>query len=99
MLKQKKAKNWNRKIKKTTKDQNIPSEIGLRDVGWSSWKLNGNLGEIDHLSETKWASLAAQLVKNHPAMRETLVQFLGFPLEMGKPTHSSILAWRIPWTV
>ena len=47
------------------------------------------------------ASLIAQLVKNLPSMRETLVQFLGQkdPLEKGKATHSSILAWRIPWTV
>ena len=47
------------------------------------------------------ASLIAQLVKNPPAMQETLVQFLGWedPLEKGKATHSSILAWRILWTV
>ena len=39
----------------------------------------------------------AQLVKNLPAMWETWVQFLGWedPLEKGKATHSSILAWRI----
>ena len=43
----------------------------------------------------------AQLVKNPPAMRETWVRSLGWedPLEKGKATHSSILAWRIPWTV
>ena len=42
----------------------------------------------------------AQLVKNPPIMRETWVQSLGWkdPLEKGKATHSSILAWRIPWT-
>ena len=47
------------------------------------------------------ASLMAQLVKNLPAMQETWVQSLGFedPLEKGKATHSSILAWRILWTV
>ena len=47
-----------------------------------------------------WAPLVAQLVKNPPAMRETRVQSLGWehPLEKGKATHSSILAWRIPWT-
>ena len=47
------------------------------------------------------ASLTAQLVKNPPAVQETLVPFLGQedPLEKGKATHSSILAWRIPWTV
>ena len=42
----------------------------------------------------------AQLVKHLPAMRETWVQFLGqeVPLEKEMATHSSILAWRIPWT-
>ena len=45
-----------------------------------------------------WASLVAQLVKNLLAMRETWVRSLGWedPLEEGKATHSSILAWRIP---
>ena len=48
-----------------------------------------------------WASLVAQLVKNPPAKQETWVQSLGWKdsLEKGKATHSSILAWRIPWTV
>ena len=43
----------------------------------------------------------AQLVKNLPAMWETWFPPLGWedPLEKGKATHSSILAWRIPWTV
>jgi len=43
-------------------------------------------------------SLIAQLVTNPPAMQEIPVQFLGWedPLEQGKATHSSILAWRIP---
>ena len=47
------------------------------------------------------ASLIARLVKNLLAMQKTLVRFLGWedPLEKGKATHSSILAWRIPWTV
>ena len=47
----------------------------------------------------KRASLVAQLVKNLPAMQEAWVRFLGWedPLEKGKATHSSILAWRIPW--
>ena len=51
------------------------------------------------LSSWKRASLAAQLVKNLPAMRETWVQSPGWDdlLEKGKATHSSILAWRIPW--
>ena len=47
------------------------------------------------------ASLVAELVKNPPAMRETWVRSLGWedPLEEGKATLSSILAWKIPWTV
>ena len=47
------------------------------------------------------ASLIAQLVKNPPAMQETWVGFLGWedPLKKAKAAHSSILAWRIPWTV
>ena len=42
----------------------------------------------------------AQMVKNLPAMQETWVQFLGQedPLEKEMATHSSILAWKIPWT-
>ena len=49
---------------------------------------------------SKWASLIAQSVKNLPAMQKTRVQFLGQedPLEKERATHSSILAWRIPWT-
>ena len=44
------------------------------------------------------ASLAAQMVKNLPAMQETWVQSLGWedPVEEGMVTHSSILSWRIP---
>ena len=46
-------------------------------------------------------SLVAQLVKNLPAMQETWVRSLGWedPVEEGKATHSSVLTWRIPWTV
>ena len=56
---------------------------------------------IDYPLQYSWASLVAQLVKNPPAMWETWVQSLGWedPLEKGKTTHSSILAWRIPQTV
>ena len=48
-----------------------------------------------------WASLVAQLVKNLLAMQETWVPSLGWddPLEKGKATHCSVLAWRIPCTV
>ena len=60
------------------------------DPYWSSTFYIGNL-------RRPWASLEAQLVKNPPAMQESL----GWedPLEKGKATHSSILVWRIPWTV
>ena len=46
------------------------------------------------------AFLLAQMVKNLPEMQEIWVQSLGQedPLEKGMATHSSILAWRIPWT-
>ena len=70
--------------------------------------LAGLVGQEDPLEKVigyplqySWASLVAQLVKNPPAMQETWVQSLGWedPLEKGMATHSSILAWRIPWTV
>ena len=61
---------------------------------YKSWKANYPL-------QCSWASLVAQLVKNPPAMQETWVWSLGWedPLEKGKSTYSSILAWRMPWTV
>jgi hypothetical protein len=48
----------------------------------------------------KRASLVAQMVKCLPAMQETWVQLLGWedPLEKEMATHSSTLAWKIPWT-
>ena len=56
---------------------------------------------IGYPLQYSWASLVAQLVKNPPAMRETWVRSLGWEdsLEKGKAPHSSILAWKIPWTV
>ena len=49
---------------------------------------------------SSWVSLVAQVVKNLPVMQEIWVLSLGWkdPLEEGIATHSSILAWRIPWT-
>ena len=49
---------------------------------------------------SSWASLVAQSVKNLPAMQETWVPSLGWedPLEEEMVTHSSVLAWEIPWT-
>ena len=53
-------------------------------------------GKVLHV----WASLVAQTLKNPPAMWETWLQSLGWedPLEEGMATHSSVFAWRIPWT-
>ena len=65
--------------------------------GWG-----GSPGEgIGYPLQYSWASLVAQLIKNLPAMQETWVPSLGWEdaLEKGMATHSSILAWRIPWTV
>ena len=51
-------------------------------------------------NQVNWASLVAQLVKNLPAVQKTQVRSLGQddPLEKEMATHSSILAWRIPYT-
>ena len=56
---------------------------------------------IGYPLQYSWASLRAQLVKNPPTRQETWVRSLGWedPLEKVKATHSSILAWRTPWTV
>ena len=81
-------------------------------VGKESACSAGNPGSIPGLErfpgeglgyplQYSWTSLVAQLVNNLPAMWETWVRSLGRddPLEKGKATHSSILAWRIPWAV
>ena len=70
-------------------------ETPVKFLGWEDpleWKIP---------FQYSWASLMAQLVKNPPAVWETWVQSLGWedPQEKGMATHSSILAWRIPWTV
>ena len=64
--------------------------------------LERSAGEgIGYPLQYSWSSLVAQLVKNLPAMEATWVRSLVWedPLEKGTATHSSILAWRIPWTV
>ena len=52
------------------------------------------------MKEDRWVSLVIEMVKNLPAMWETQVRSLGWedPLEKEMATHSSTLAWRIPWT-
>ena len=62
----------------------------------SGWSTGEGMG---YPLQNSWASLVAQLIENPPTIRETWVRSLGWedPLEKGKATHSSILAWRIPW--
>ena len=77
------------------------SSCNVGDPG-SVPRLGRSAGEgIGYSLQYSWASFVAQLVKNPPAVRETWVGSLGWedPLEKGKATHASILAWRIPWTV
>ena len=73
------------------------SGIEIGSNAWGSLNddyLPSNPHLVNHLI------LVAQLVKNPPAMQETQVWSLGGEdlLEKGMATHSSILAWRIPWT-
>ena len=57
--------------------------------------------DIGYSLQYSWTSLVAQLVKNLPAVWETWVRSLGWedPLKKGKATYSSMLAFRIPWTL
>ena len=63
-------------------------------------KSRTRLSDFTSLHAPRQASLVAQTVKNLPAMQETWVRSLGWEdsLEKGVATHSSILAWRVPWT-
>ena len=69
-----------------------------RGIDWSHF-LFKEWKSIYALPLFYWASLVAQMVKNLPAMQEIQVWSLGwdYPLEKGMATHSSVLAWRIPW--
>ena len=62
------------------------------------WRRSPGEGRVGYPLQYSWASL---VVKNPPAMWETWAPSLGWedPLEKGTATHSSILPWRIPWTV
>ena len=85
-----------------------PGEIVMDREAWhdavhgvtNSWTQFSNNNNNNIIIQTK-STLVAQLVKNLPAVQETWVQSLGWedPLEKGEATHSSILAWRIPWTI
>ena len=84
---------------------------GRRRRGWERMRwidsitvsIDISLSKIREIGKDRGtlASLITQSVKNPPAMQETLVRFLCWEdlLQKGKATHSSILAWRIPWTV
>ena len=76
------------------------SACNARDLGLSPGLERSPREGNGYPLQYSWASLVDHLVKNLPARRETWVQTLGWkdPLEKGKATHSSILAWRIPRT-
>ena len=61
---------------------------------------SGRVGGSDELKDWDMGFPGDSVVKNLPAMQETWVQSLGLgdPLEKEMATHSSFLAWRIPWT-
>ena len=73
-------------------------------VGKESACSAGDLGSIPGLGRSplqhSWAFLVTQLVKNPLAFQETWVRSLIWEdsLQKGTATHSSVLAWRIPWT-
>ena len=77
------------------------STCNARDPGLIPGSGRSAREGISYPLQYSWASCMTQLVKNLPAIQETLVWFLGQedPLEKEKTTHSSILAWRIPWTM
>jgi len=91
-----------------------PCSLPIRHWPWKLWSKSSKIAQVADdpawpsmcgCSNSKGqfkgrASLVASMVKNPPAMRETWVRSLGWEdlLEEGMATHSSILAWRIPWT-
>ena len=82
--------------------KNLPTNAeNTRDAGPIPGLGRSPREEIGYPLQYSWASLVAQLAKNLPAMWEIWVQSLGWedPLEKGKATHSTILAWRIPRTI
>ena len=77
------------------------SACNTGDPGSIPWSGRSTGEGIGCPLQSSWTFLVAQLVKKPPAMRETWLRSLGWedPLEKGKATYSSILAWRILWTV
>ena len=70
------------------------------DTWYRMAKMPYNIVDNSKASTSDWTSLVAQMVKYLPTMWETRVQSLGWEdlLEKEMATHSSILAWKIPWT-
>ena len=87
------------KVKEESEKGGLKLNIQKTNIMANRWGNNGNGDRL--FWGTPRASLVAQRIKHLPAMQETWVQSLGWedPLKKGKATHSSILAWRIPWTV
>ena len=88
--------------------ENSQGMLSIADGSSRSWSMSLKVMQVINIGTIKiqqlyleWAFLVAQVVKNPPAIWETWVQPLGWedPLEKRMATHSSILAWRIPWTV
>ena len=81
----------------------ISGHVSLEEIIYTIVVVLGRRsGEgIGYPLHCSWATPVAQLVKNLPAMQENWVQSLGWEgsLEKGMATYSSILAWRIPWTL
>ena len=96
------------KIKNTSKIcMGLPSQLSWKESTFNAGDPGSIPGSgrfsgegIGYPLQYSWASLVAELVKKLPVMWETWVRSLGWqdPLEKGTATHSSILAWRIPWT-
>ena len=80
---------------------NSAMALHLSELKAKALSMIQGLSGSDLKCDPSGASLVAQLVKNPPTVQETWVRSLGWEnsLEKGKVTHSSILAWRIPWTV
>ena len=91
--------------RKLSTKNSVSNKISCKNEGeiktFPSEKIKGSLSAVvQPCKKCSVSILIAQLVKNLPVMQETQVQFLGWedPLEKEMTNHSSILAWRIPWT-
>ena len=94
-------KKWSYRIYSTEESRRKQSHWANEAKVLSSFAIELCKDSVNLVKLLSRASLVAQLVKNLPAMWETSVWSLGWedPLEKGTATHSSILAWWIPWTV